>query len=128
MNATLYRELSDSSYQVFIEAGKPIYSSFDIDWKDRIILVNGKEVSPDYVAQEGDIIAIRSIPSGIVAAVVGFTIVATAIGFGVGDQMRRHYEFMMGMVDDQVNRALINAKEEIKIRYKKQKPTDRWNY
>ena len=85
INAILYKELSDASTTVWIETGKTIAENLpDENFKNRIILVDGKKVNENYTVKENDHIIIRSTPAGAVATIVAIIVVAVAVAIVVG--------------------------------------------
>ena len=71
MKALLYKDISDAHDIIEVEAGKTIYECFSKEQlKNRIIIVNGKERTPDYILKLGDVIIIRSIPNGLTTALL----------------------------------------------------------
>lgn len=81
MNVIRYKDLSDAHVIEQITPGKTLYQSFEgLDFSKHIILVNGQKHYPDYIAREGDIIVIRSIPGEAVTVAL---IIVAVISLGL---------------------------------------------
>ena len=85
INAILYKEMSDAAESIQLETGKSIKEQMpDIDFSHRIILSNGKQITPSHKVNEKDHIIIRSTPSGATAALIAIIVVAVAVAVVVG--------------------------------------------
>lgn len=83
IKAIQYKELSSASNLILLPENTAICNCIE-HLEDKIILVNGKEVSSDYILQKDDIVLIRNIPSGTTAAIVASIIIgAVALTTGV---------------------------------------------
>lgn len=78
----------------------------EIDFSKYVILKNGYRIDSDYEVKDNDVIFARKIPSAastIIAATVGFSILAAGVGVGLYFNSRRKY------VEESQN-ALLNSK------------------
>lgn len=88
MNATIYKSLSNKKEMATVSAGQSVAAAFPgIDFKNAVVVVNGKERTADYVLREFDVVTIRELPAGMTAAIVAFAAVAIGIGVYSGIQM-----------------------------------------
>lgn len=86
MKAIRFRDFSDASQIVEIGAGMPLYQS--IPGNQLRYVVNGREVTPDYVPGEGDVVIARTIPGdpatiAVIAGIAAIVAVGTATYAGV---------------------------------------------
>lgn len=80
----LYKNLSDNGEIIVIESGIPLREQLkDVDWKELIILANGRKVSPDYEPKVDDYLVIRRIPGSSAATVFAVIAVVVAAIAGV---------------------------------------------
>lgn len=114
MNVIRYKDLSDAHVVEQIAPRKTLYESFEgIDFSKHVLLVNGKKHNPDYIAKEGDLIVIRSIPGQFTDSDLVF-IVATVFlgpifGYMVGDlyKQKKQLSALMDQMQN-VNDAVKN--------------------
>lgn len=84
MKALVYKNLSDAFDVVDVPVGKPINHIIEIDREHTVVIVNGKTKPADYVAQENDIIIIRTVPAAVSTAALITAIVVGVIAIGAG--------------------------------------------
>ena len=66
------------------KVGKSIRDNLgDFDFKNTLIVVNGKVQSPEYIIQDDDLISIRQYPNSTAALIVGGIVAAYAIADGI---------------------------------------------
>lgn len=64
MKATLFKNLTNKPSEIEIQAGKSIKESLpNINFKNALIYANNRQRTPEYVAQESDLVIIRMIPA-----------------------------------------------------------------
>ena len=64
MKATLFKNLTNKPSEIEIQAGKSIKESLpNINFKNALIYANNRQQTPEYVAQESDLVIIRMIPA-----------------------------------------------------------------
>lgn len=112
INAILYKEMSDAADTVHLETGLTVAENFpDVDFKHRIIINNGKQISENHKVREDDHIIIRSTPSGATAAVIALIVVAVAVAIVVGVALYMKKKAAQKKTDDRKD-----VKDEVKDR------------
>ena len=81
----LYKNLSDKSEIIVIEAEKPLKEQLlNIDFGKYIVIANGKRVDADYIPHKDDVILMRRIPEGISgSAIIGIIAIVAAVAAGI---------------------------------------------
>ncbi len=88
MKATTYRNLSNRKEIVQVVAGQSVSAAFpQINFENAVAIVNGKEVTADYMLNEHDVLTIRELPAGVTAAIVAMVAVVVAVGVVGGIQL-----------------------------------------
>lgn len=112
MKATTYRNLSNRKEIVQVVAGQSVSAAFpQINFENAVAIVNGKEVTADYMLNEHDVLTIRELPAGVTAAIVAMVAVVVAVGVVGGIQLYK------------AKRAAEEAQEELE-KIKKQTNRD----
>ena len=88
-----------------VPVGKPINHIIEIDREHTVVIVNGKTEPADYIAQENDVIIIRTVPAAISTAALITAIVVGVIAIGAG--------VYAGVKAYQAREAAKRAEEEI---------------
>ena len=66
MKANLIRTLQNKSEVINIDAGKTAHENFPkIDFKNAVLIINGKISKPDTIIQDGDVVTLRQIPGDL---------------------------------------------------------------